>query len=115
MSKKKLKMLRIIFYPSIIENSKPVESIVCTTTSIPAHSLEFKNHTPLPLLSIETLVRINPQKCFKEIIISFVTQEQKRKYVYITADSEHGFDLSGLISAVGVQRLTSVAYIGSLA
>ena len=27
---------------------------------------------------------------------------QKRKDVYITADSEHYFDLSGLISAVGV-------------
>ena len=32
----------------------------------------------------------------------FATKMQKRKYACITADSEHCFDLVGIISAVGV-------------
>ena len=34
-------------------------------------------------------------------------QMQSRKYVYRTADSEHSFDLSGLISTVGVTNIYS--------
>ena len=35
-------------------------------------------------------------------ILHFVSQMQKLYYAYITADSEHCFDLSGVITAVGV-------------
>ena len=40
----------------------------------------------------------------------FVTQMQMHKYVYRTADSEHCFDLSDLISAVGVTDIYSRQY-----
>ena len=35
----------------------------------------------------------------------------KRKYVCITADSEHCFDLSGFISAVGMHDINSRQYM----
>ena len=40
----------------------------------------------------------------------FVTQMQKCKYACVTAESEHCFDLSGLISAVGVTDIYSRPY-----
>ena len=47
-------------------------------------------------------VRMQPRKQQMTALRSqFVTQMQMRKYVYKTADDEHCFDLSGLISAVG--------------
>ena len=42
--------------------------------------------------------------------ILHLTQMQKRKYVYRTADREHCFDLSGIISAVGVTDVYSRQY-----
>ena len=38
-------------------------------------------------------------------------QMQMRKYIYRTADSEHSFDLPGLISAVSVIDIYSRQYI----
>ena len=36
----------------------------------------------------------------------FATQMQKRKYVYITADSKHCFDHSGLVGALHTSMYT---------
>ena len=43
----------------------------------------------------------------------FVTQMQMHKYVYRTADREHCFDLSGLISAVGVTDIYARQYMSA--
>ena len=39
---------------------------------------------------------------------AYVTQMQKHKHVCISADSDHYFDLSGLISVVGVTDICSI-------